>query len=225
MPDRRAFRLLTLPAYRSIDRDAASSIWAADEAAAIRIAEKHFERANEQIIAVIERPAVDLESGPDTEVRYARRDPSGAFLGFEARPETAERLDLLPHPEGGWYRRTWESAFSIDPDGYSGSRPAATAIHFLLRPGEQSRWHAVRSDELYFWHSGGPLAMRLGGTGSAPDESPARMLLGPDLAAGHRPQLVIPGGTWQAAQPAGAAEVLISCVVSPGFDFADFRVV
>src|ERR1039457_3515069 len=73
------------------------------------------------------------------------------------RPPLAEQLDLLPHPEGGWFRETWRSPVSFSPEGYRGPRSAATAIYFLLHPGEQSRWHVVRSDELWFWHSGGPL--------------------------------------------------------------------
>jgi hypothetical protein len=139
---------------------------------------------------------------------YGRRDPAGRLVGFEIRPDTAEALDLLPHPEGGWYRRTYESAISVVPPGYPGARPSATAIYFLLSPGHSSQWHRVRSDELYLWHRG-ELTVWL---------DSAEYLLGPD-----RPQLLIPGGTWQRAQ-AGETEALISCVVSPGFDFADFSV-
>lgn len=138
------------------------------------------------------------------------------------RPPLAEQLDLRPHPEGGWFRETWRSPVTIEPAGYPGSRAAATAIYFLLAPGEESRWHVVRSAELWLWHAGGPLTLTLGGTGPQPGEGPA-MLLGADLAAGQQPQLVVPGGTWQCAAPAAAAPVLVSCVVAPGFEFADFR--
>ncbi len=138
------------------------------------------------------------------------------------RPPLAEQLDLRPHPEGGWFRQTWQSPVTIVPDGYPGERSAATAIYFLLHPGERSRWHLVRSDELWLWHSGGPLELSLGGSGAEPGEATA-MLLGSDLAAGQRPQALVPGGTWQAAAPAGDEPVLVSCVVAPGFDFADFR--
>lgn len=134
---------------------------------------------------------------------------------------TVELLGLLPHPEGGWYRETWRSAVSFQPDGYAGPRAAATGIYFLLRPGERSRWHRVRSDEVWLWHSGGPLTLRFGGFGEAPlpdrDE-----VLGTDLISGQRPQILIPGGVWQSAEPASDREVLVSCVVAPGFDFADF---
>ncbi|MGD0557077.1 MAG: cupin domain-containing protein [Streptosporangiaceae bacterium] len=173
-------------------------------------------------------------------VRYARRDPAGVYVSFDSRPATAAALDLLPHPEGGWFRQTWVSDASFTPDGYPGPRAAATLIYFLLGPGDESRWHAVRSDEIWLWHSGGPLTLLTASTipaapvvlapppvtpvsFSPPVPAAAQVItLGPDLATGQRPHHVIPGGSWQAARPATDAEVLVSCVVSPGFDFADF---
>ncbi|HET9896312.1 MAG TPA: cupin domain-containing protein [Streptosporangiaceae bacterium] len=138
------------------------------------------------------------------------------------RPSLAEQLDLQPHQEGGWFRQTWQSPVTFTPEGYPGQRSAATAIYFLLHPGERSRWHLVRSDELWLWHLGGPLTLSLGGKGEEPGE-PADILLGGDLAAGQRPQALVPGGTWQAAAPAGLTPVLVSCIVAPGFEFEDFR--
>jgi uncharacterized protein len=138
------------------------------------------------------------------------------------RPVLADQLDLQPHPEGGWFRETWRSALSFRPPGYSADRSAATAIYFLLCPGEESAWHVVRSDELWLWHLGGPLELRLGGSAAEP-RTAGRMVLGADVSQGERPQLVVPGGTWQSAAPAGREPVLVSCVVTPGFDFADFR--
>src|SRR5437764_7227387 len=138
------------------------------------------------------------------------------------RSAMAEQLDLLPHPEGGWYRETWRSPVSLWPKGYGGQRSAASAIYFLLQPGEQSRWHVVRSDELWLWHGGGPLVLHLGGAGGEPAAGSA-VVLGGDLTAGQQPQAVVSGGVWQRAVPAGGAPVLVSCVVAPGFDFADFR--
>jgi predicted cupin superfamily sugar epimerase len=133
-----------------------------------------------------------------------------------------ELLGLSPHPEGGWYARTWAAPQRFQPDGYPGLRNAATAIYYLLRPGEVSRWHRVRSDELWLWHRGGPLELALGGRDATPAQSATVLLLGPDLAAGDRPQLLVPGGVWQSARPAGRTEVLVSCVVSPGYADVDF---
>jgi predicted cupin superfamily sugar epimerase len=137
-----------------------------------------------------------------------------------SRPPLAEQLDLQPHPEGGWYRETYRAAHTINPEGYAGERATATAIYFLLRPGEESAWHVVKSDELWFFHAGGPLTLRLGGDGPSPGEA-TEITLG--VGAGREPQVLIPAGVWQAAAPAGDEFVLVSCVVSPGFDFADFR--
>ncbi len=138
-------------------------------------------------------------------------------------PRLADFLDLAPHPEGGWFRETWRAAVTLTPPGYSGDRATATAIYFLLNPGERSRWHVVRSDELWLWHAGGPLRLLLGGDGNGPADGAETLTLGMDIAGGQQPQLVVPGGVWQSAEPAADETVLVSCIVSPGFDFADFR--
>ncbi|MGI3784859.1 MAG: cupin domain-containing protein [Janthinobacterium lividum] len=139
-----------------------------------------------------------------------------------ARPPLAELLDLQPHPEGGWFRRTWTSTVPVVPPGVASDvvRPTATAIHYLLCAGEESRWHRVRSDELWLHQRGAPLELRLGGTGEEPGAVVA-VVLGTEVEAGQQPQVLVLAGTWQAAGPA-VADVLVSCVVSPGFDFADW---
>jgi hypothetical protein len=124
------------------------------------------------------------------------------------RPALAEQFDLEPHPEGGWFRQTWRSPVEFSPDGYGGVRAAATAIYFLLCPGERSRRHVVRSDELWLWHRGGPLRLTIGDETVVLDE--------------RRPQALIPGGVWQSAEPGADQAALVSCVVAPGFEFADF---
>lgn len=147
--------------------------------------------------------------------RFLRRDVSGTAVAFVERPPIAHALDLLPHPEGGWYRETWKAPAKFTPDGYPGERFSATGIYFLLQPGEESIPHVVRSDEVWLWHRGGPLDLTIG------EQS---VLLGPMVEDGQIPQALVPGGVWQSARPAGDEAVLVSCVVSPGFDFADFRV-
>ncbi|MBB3726415.1 cupin domain-containing protein [Nonomuraea dietziae] len=145
--------------------------------------------------------------------RFLRRDVTGRAVAFVERPPIAEALDLLPHPEGGWFRQTWKSALTFEPDGYDGPRATATGIYFLLQPGEESVPHMVKSDEVWLWHRGGPLILTIG------DE---RLTLGPLVEEGQVPQARVPAGVWQAARPAGEEAVLVSCVVSPGFEFADF---
>jgi len=137
-------------------------------------------------------------------------------------PGWAEHLDLAPHPEGGWYRETWRSDLTLGqpalPPEYTGPRSAGTAILFLLMPGQQSAWHTVRSAELWFHHRGSPLLLEVG----AEQEGATTHLLGSDVTAGEQPQFVVPPGHWQRAVPRDAEPALVSCVVVPGFDFADF---
>ena len=137
-------------------------------------------------------------------------------------PGWAENLDLAPHPEGGWYRETWRSDLTLGqpalPPEYSGPRSAGTAILFLLMPGQQSAWHTVRSAELWFHHRGSPLLLEVG----AEQVGATTHLLGSDVTGGEQPQFVVPPGHWQRAVPRDAEPALVSCVVVPGFDFADF---
>ncbi len=131
-------------------------------------------------------------------------------------PSTAARLALEPHPEGGWYRQTWRSPVDVTlPDGRV--RPTATLIWFLLPAGDSSAWHRVASDELWLAHTG-EVALELGGSGAAP-EAVERHVVG--VGATQVSQLLVPAGVWQRTLP-GEHEALVSCVVSPGFDFDDF---
>jgi hypothetical protein len=135
------------------------------------------------------------------------------------RPPLAELLDLQPHPEGGWYRRTWSADEPVRTrDGRE--RATATLIHFLLPSGESSAWHRVGSEEIWLAHRG-VVALQLGGNGPSPDPG-AVETLGVDPTAGERTQLVVSAGQWQRTLPSDA-DALVSCVVSPGFDFADFE--
>lgn len=131
-------------------------------------------------------------------------------------PPRAASLDLAAHPEGGWYRRTWTSSAAVETAG--GARAAASLILFLLPPGEASAWHRVTSDEIWLWHGPDPLVLELGGDGPGPRPESRRTL---GAATGERLQALVPGGVWQRTVPSDG-ESLVSCVVSPGFDFADF---
>ncbi|MCP2623537.1 cupin domain-containing protein [Mycolicibacterium smegmatis] len=139
-----------------------------------------------------------------------------------ALPGWAADLGMSPHPEGGWYAETWRSDLTIPqdalPDGYAGPRSAGTAILFLLMPGQESAWHTVRSAELWLYHRGSPLLLEVG----AEMADTTTHLLGSDIAAGQRPQVLVPPGHWQRARPRDDEPTLVSCVVAPGFDFTDF---
>lgn len=116
-------------------------------------------------------------------------------------------LDLQPHPEGGWYRETMRLPA---PDG---GRDLATAILFLLEQGQRSHWHRVDAEELWLWHGGAPLILLIAGQ---------EHVLGGDPLAGQSPQLLVPRDEWQAAE-ARSGWALVSCVVTPAFDFAGFE--
>lgn len=139
------------------------------------------------------------------------------------RPALAGALDLAPHPEGGWFRQTWAAPQTVTlTDGRV--RPTATLIWFLLPAGESSAWHRVASDELWLAHTG-VVTLELGGSGPAPGQSGSpgsSVRVGVDVAAGEVSQAQVPAGVWQRTVP-GEADALVSCVVSPGFDFADFE--
>src|SRR4051794_16348957 len=117
----------------------------------------------------------------------------------ETAPVLARLLHLEPHPEGGWFRQTWRAELTLPaaalPADYDGDRAAATCISYLLGPGERSRWHRVRSAELWLWQGAGALRLDVGGSGSEParDET---VLLGPDVANGQTLQFVVPPDTW-----------------------------
>ncbi|CAN5219318.1 cupin domain-containing protein [soil metagenome] len=151
--------------------------------------------------------------------RMARRTVDGELIEWLDVPPRARALELEPHPEGGWYRRTWTGRDVVSTP--AGERPAATLIHFLLPPGESSAWHVVTSDEIWLWHGPDPLALQLGGEGSSPVEGQT-IMLGTDDAAGQQAQALVPAGTWQRTLPSDG-EVLVSCLVSPGFSFADWQ--
>lgn len=128
--------------------------------------------------------------------------------------EAVQRLGLSPHPEGGWFVETFRD------NGGPNGRAASTAIYFLLEAGQVSRWHRVK-DAAEVWHhyAGAPLKLSLAPAqgGRAQD-----VILGPDLAAGQRPQAVCPRGAWQSAVSLGEWS-LCGCTVAPGFEFLAFE--
>jgi predicted cupin superfamily sugar epimerase len=126
--------------------------------------------------------------------------------------EIIAHLALAPHPEGGHYRQTWVA----EADG---ARPAGTCIYFLLKRGERSHWHRVDSAEIWHFYAGAPLILSMAATDAGPATDHR---LGPDLAGGESPQIVVPTGHWQAARSTGDW-TLVGCTVSPGFRFEGFE--
>lgn len=135
-----------------------------------------------------------------------------AVHGFDA-DAIVSLLGLQPHPEGGHFRETFRDQ-RRDDDG----REASTAIYYLLRAGEMSRWHRVDAAEIWHWYAGAPLELRIAVPGS-PNQ---RLILGPDLAAGARPQIVVPANAWQSARSNGEF-TLVGCTVAPAFRFSSFE--
>ncbi len=131
----------------------------------------------------------------------------------------SDRLQLEPHPEGGFYRQTWVGGEHLTTaDGRA--RASASLIYFWLPAGEASAWHRVASDEIWLAHCGS-VVLELGGDGDEPT-GPEPRTLGCDLERGESPQVVVSAGVWQRTLP-GAEDALVSCVVSPAFDFDDFE--
>ena len=142
---------------------------------------------------------------------------------------TAERivelLGLEPHPaEGGYFAETYRSGINLPsearPDIYTGPRSTSTAIYYLLTPTSISAMHRLNTDEVFHFYLGDPVEqIRL-----FPDGSGQVVVLGTDLERGHRPQVVVPAGTWQGARLApGGRFALLGCTVAPGFEYADYE--
>ena len=154
---------------------------------------------------------------------FTRTTVDGRFVENVRRPATAAALGLEPHPEGGWYRRTWTAPDTVSvttADGATAIRPAATLIHFFLAAGESSAWHRVTSTEIWLWHGPGRIRLQSGGFDDLPVDGEI-VTLGPAVAQAEQAQATIRPHEWQRTLP-GPDDVLVSCLVSPGFDFADF---
>jgi predicted cupin superfamily sugar epimerase len=121
-------------------------------------------------------------------------------------------LDLAPHPEGGWYRRTW-----LDDAGAAG-RPRGSAVYYLLLEGDVSAPHRIDATELWHFYAGDPVEL----SREWPDGRRDVQVLGPDVAAGHSPQLTVEPGVWQSARPLGRY-ALVGATVVPAFTFEGFE--
>ncbi len=125
--------------------------------------------------------------------------------------DVIRKLGLKPHPEGGYYAETHRIPSS------DGKRSPGTAIYYLLARGDRSHWHRVDATEIWHFYSGAPLELSL-----SPGQGVEAHILGPDLTAGQRPQVIVPPGHWQSARSLGGW-TLAGCTVSPGFEFSGFE--
>ncbi len=134
-----------------------------------------------------------------------------------------DRLNLQPHPEGGFFRETYRAALSLPQSalpGHTGARAASTAIYFLLAGDQFSAFHRIRSDELWHFYAGSGLIVHV----IQPGGGYRQLLLGSNGNQGEQFQAVVPAGCWFGSslrQPETYA--LVGCTVAPGFDFADFE--
>ena len=149
--------------------------------------------------------------------------------------EIIAKLGLEPLPwEGGWFRETYRAALRVEQAGKRpstvegsaaltgplGERSASTAIYYLLTPDVQSAMHVVPCDEVFHFYLGDPVEMLQ----LHPDGRGERVVIGSDLAAGHLPQVVVPGGVWQGARlREGGRYALMGTTVAPGFEFEDLK--
>lgn len=152
--------------------------------------------------------------------------------------ELIKRLDLKPHREGGYFAEVWRSpeklAVNALPPRYSGSRALSTSIYYMLTPDTFSRMHRLRSDELFHFYLGEPVEMLLLGPWSARDKESVEddvppgniAILGNDISAGQRPQMVVRKGTWQGARLISkrkGAFALLGTTTAPGFEYDDYE--
>jgi predicted cupin superfamily sugar epimerase len=127
--------------------------------------------------------------------------------------EIVARLELKPHPEGGYYRETFRDK-RVDANG----RSFSTAIYFLLARGERSQWHRIDAAEVWHYYAGSALILRIAHDGCTQHT----VRLGPDISQGERPQAIVPAQAWQTAETSGDW-TLVGCTVAPGFEFASFE--
>lgn len=144
-------------------------------------------------------------------------------MGFTA-DDWIQSLQLAEHPEGGHYRRTYESPLTLPhgclPDRFPGPRPLSTAIYYMLKGGEKSLLHRIKSDELWHHYEGSRLTLVV----IQPDGQLLEARLGKNLEEGESLQFLVPAGCWFGAfVHEHDPYVLVGCTVAPGFDFEDLE--
>jgi predicted cupin superfamily sugar epimerase len=163
--------------------------------------------------------SLDVES-PKDQISRRRKENS---LTKDAQ-YWIEKLQLAPHPEGGYFRQTYRSDMMIPREslpGFSGSRSASTAIYFLLEGENFSAFHRLRSDEVWHFYFGSPVIVDV----IDPQRDYCSFRLGSDPDAGEAFQAVVKAGCWFASHVADwKSFAVVGCTVAPGFDFEDFEI-
>ncbi len=128
-----------------------------------------------------------------------------------------DTLGLTPHPEGGFFAEVYRAPELIQTE--NGKRNLATSIYFLLTSENISKFHRIKSDELWFYHEGSPLTVHV-----LSKNGYEKLLIGPATEAGHQPQQMVNAGViFGSTVDEPDSYSLVSCVVAPGFDFQDFK--
>jgi predicted cupin superfamily sugar epimerase len=150
--------------------------------------------------------------------------PTGKIMDKQTAEKLIEQLELIRHPEGGWYRETYRSEDVIQDKAvsvrFSGKRSVCTAIYFLLQAGDVSALHRIKSDEIWHFYAGASLTVHV----ITPHGEYSPLYLGGTISPKGSFQCVVPAGCWFGAEIAGGESYsLVGCTVAPGFDFADFE--
>ena len=135
-----------------------------------------------------------------------------------------EKLNLSPHPEGGFFKENYRSGEFIAKDAlparFSGDRSFSTSIYFLLDLDNFSAFHRIKQDELWHFYDGVPLTIHV----ITPEGLYTAEKLGRNIDAGENLQVLVKGGCFFAAEINDTSSFsLVGCTVAPGFDFADFE--
>jgi predicted cupin superfamily sugar epimerase len=162
-------------------------------------------------------PRRSCSPGAPLHAACSQREESRVGVSALTDSQVIAALGLTPHPEGGFFSETFRAPAHVEAP-FGARRAASTAIYFLLRAGDFSAFHSVRSDEVWHHYLGASIELHT----IDPSGHHERIELGPELLHGERPQWVVPAGTLQAARVIGEGFGLCGCTVAPGFDFADF---
>ena len=135
-----------------------------------------------------------------------------------------DKLELLPHPEGGYYKEIYRSEGEIKPESlgpkFSGTRNYATSIYFMLTSDTFSAFHKINQDEIWHYYDGSAIELHV----ISESGEHTQYTIGKDIFNGQVPQLVVPANHWFAAKTINVNDYsLVGCGVSPGFDFKDFN--